>query len=502
MIKDGLKINQEVFALKVLEPRNVRPYNQNQMELFPPSVQSLIEDDHLCMVVNDVVKTLDLSCLYKKVAAEGNPPYHPAMMLKVLLYGYATGIFSSRKIAKSVKEHIPFIFLAAWQKPDFRTISDFRKNNLEELGMLFAQVAMMCKQLGMVKLGHVCIDGTKIKANASDAKTYDIRRIDREIKRLLDEAEAADQQEDLLYGADKAGDEIPEDIRDPSKRIARLKELKKQLEQRQKEKINKTDPDAVFMKTRNGVKTAYNAQVTADQEHQVIVAADVTNEASDVDQLLPMVDQAEENTSEKVNQLSADSGYSSGENIKALEQRNVDAYIPDREYQAQQRGKEVAVFHKDNFVYDEDRDLYICPEGEELIFSHLQTRKNKEPLRIYRGRSCAACPHFSRCTRNKNGRTISRHPYEKELRQMRLKLDSDSGKAVYGKRKHTVEPPFGHIKSIMGFTSFLLRGLEKVKGEFKLISIAHNLRKIWLYFKDQTKTMADMLRQSDYQPEI
>ena len=122
------------------------------------------------MVVNDVVKELDLSCLYKKVSAEGNPPYHPAMMLKVLFYAYATGIFSSRKIAKSVKEHIPFIFLAAWQKPDFRTISDFRKNNLKELGILFAQVAMICRQLGMIKLGHVSIDGTKIKANASDAK--------------------------------------------------------------------------------------------------------------------------------------------------------------------------------------------------------------------------------------------------------------------------------------------------------------------------------------------
>jgi len=500
MINICLKINQEVFILKVSEPRNVKPYNQNQMELFPPSVQSLIEDDHLCMVVNDVVKELDLSCLYKKVSAEGNPPYHPAMMLKVLLYAYATGIFSSRRISKSVKEQIPFIFLAAWQKPDFRTVSDFRKNNLEELGLLFAQVVMMCKQLGMVKLGHVSIDGTKIKANASDAKTYDIRRIDREIKRLLDEAEAADQQEDLLYGADKTGDEIPEDIHDQSKRIAKLKDLKKQLKQRQKEKINKTDPDAVFMKTRSGIKTAYNAQVAADKEHQVIVAADVTNEVSDVEQLLPMVDQAEENTSEKMNQCSADSGYSSGENIKALEQQNVDAYIPDREYQAQQRGKEVGVFHKDSFIYDEDRDLYICVEGEELVFSHLQKRKNKEPLRIYRGRSCTVCQHFGLCTSNDNGRTISRHPYEKELRQMRQKLDSDSGKAVYGKRKHTVEPPFGHIKSIMGFTSFLLRGLEKVKGEFKLVSIAHNLRKIWLYLKDQMKTVANMLAQGEYQP--
>lgn len=488
--------------MKVLEPRNVKPYNQNQMELFPPSVQNLIEDDHLCMVVNDVVKELDLSCLYKKVSAEGNPPYHPVMMLKVLLYAYATGIFSSRKIAKSVKEHVPFIFLAAWQKPDFRTISDFRKNNLEELGMLFAQVVMMCKQLGMVKLGHVAIDGTKIKANASDAKTYDIRRIDREIKRLLDEAEAADQQEDLLYGADQTGDEIPEDIRDQSQRIAKLKDLKKQLKQRQKQKINKTDPDAVFMKTKNGIKTSYNAQVAADKEHQVIVAADVTNEVSDVEQLLPMLDQSEENTSEKINQCSADSGYSSGENIKALEQRNVDAYIPDREYQAQQRGKQVDDFHKDSFIYDEDRDLYICSEGEELTFSHLQTRKNKEPLRIYRGRSCTDCQHFGLCTSNEKGRTISRHPYEKELRQMRQKLDSDSGKAVYGKRKQIVEPPFGHIKSIMGFTSFLLRGLEKVKGEFKLVSIAHNLRKIWLYLKDQTKNMGDMLTQAGYQPEF
>jgi hypothetical protein len=368
--------------------------------------------------------------------------------------------------------------------------------------MLFSQIVLLCKQLGMVKLGHVAIDSTKIKANASEENTYDSDRIEKEIRRWLEHAEAIDRQEDDLYGPDNTGDELPEDIRDPKKRIKKLKELKKKLDASGREKINKTDPDAVFMKTTNGIKTSYNAQVSVDAEHQVIVAADVTNQASDVEQLLPMVQQTEENTLQKVQECSADSGYSSGENIKALEQRNVDAYIPDREYQAQQRGKEVDVFHKDNFVYDEDRDLYICPEGEELIFSHLQPRKNKEPLRIYRGRSCTSCQHFGRCTSNKNGRTISRHPYEKELQQMRLKLDSDSGKAVYGKRKHIVEPPFGHIKSIMGFTSFLLRGLEKVKGEFKLVSIAHNLRKIWLYLKDKTKNMADMLTQVDYQPEF
>ena len=487
-----LNFNQEEFILKIPEPRNVRPYNQDQMALFPPSVQSLIEADDLCLLVNDVVKALDLSCLYKKVSCEGNPAYHPAMMLKVYFYAYATGIFSSRKIAQALKHNIAFIFLTAWQKPDFRTISDFRKNNLKELGMLFSQIVQLCKQLGMVKLGHIAIDGTKIKANASDANTYDNERIEKEIKRWLEHAEAIDQQEDKLYGTDKTGDELPEDIRDPQKRIKKLKELKKKLDAASRQKINKTDPDAVFMKTRNGIKTAYNAQVAVDAAHQIIVAADVTTQASDVEQLLPMVQQAEENTLEKINQCSADSGYSSGQNIKAMQGREIDAYIPDREYQAQQRGKKIDDFHKDNFIYDDQRDCYICPQGEELFFSHLQKRKDKESLMIYRCRSCTHCPFFGCCTTDKNGRSLSRHPYEKELRQMRQKLDSESGKAIYGKRKYSVEPPFGHIKSIMGFTSFLLRGNQKVTGEFKLVSIAHNLRKIWLYLKTNQQNLAEV----------
>jgi hypothetical protein len=155
-------------------------------------------------------------------------------------------------------------------------------------------------------------------------------------------------------------------------------------------------------------------------------------------------------------------------------------------------GLEIDEFHKDNFIYDDQRDCYICPQGEELFFSHIQKRKNKEPLRIYRCRSCTGCQFLGRCTTDKNGRSLSRHPYEKELRQMRQKLNSESGKAIYGKRKYTVEPPFGHIKSIMGFTSFMLRGKQKVTGEFKLISIAHNLRKIWLYLKVNQENLAGM----------
>jgi transposase len=473
--------------VKYPEPKNVRAYSQHQMQMFPPSVRSLIEDDHLCLVVDDVVKVLDLSCLYQKVSPEGNPAYHPAMMLKVLFYAYASGIFSSRKIAKAMRENIAFIYLSAWQQPDFRTISDFRKNNLNELKELFVQVVMLCKQMGMVKLGHVSIDGTKVKANASDAKTYDNQRFEKEINRLLDQADTVDDCEDQHYGVDQSGDELPESIRNQNERISKLKQLQQKLAESEKEKINTTDADAVFMKTSNGIKTSYNGQAAVDQEHQVIVAADVTNQPADVEQLIPMIDQAEANTSDSIDACSADSGYSSGENLKGLEDRPVEAYIPDRDYQAQARGKKRGPFHKNEFVYDDQHDLYICPEGEELIFSHLQKRNGKQPLFIYKCKNCRQCQFFGQCTTNDNGRTISRHPHEEQLKQMREKLDSDQGKAIYSRRKHIVEPVFGQIKSVMGFTSFLLRGLQKVKGEFNLVAIAHNLRKIWLHLKAGNK---------------
>jgi transposase len=473
--------------VKYPEPKNVRAYSQHQMQMFPPSVRSLIEDDHLCLVVDDVVKVLDLSCLYQKISPEGNPAYHPAMMLKILFYAYASGIFSSRKIAKAMRENIAFIYLSAWQQPDFRTISDFRKNNLNELKELFVQVVMLCKQMGMVKLGHVSIDGTKVKANASDAKTYDNQRFEKEINRLLEQADEVDDCEDQHYGVDQSGDELPESIRNQNERISKLKQLQKELAESEKEKINTTDADAVFMKTSNGIKTSYNGQAAVDQEHQVIVAADVTNQPADVEQLIPMIDQAEENTSDDIEACSADSGYSSGENLKELEDRPVEVYIPDRDYQAQARGKKHGSFHKNEFVYDDQRDLYICPEGEELVFSHLQKRNGKQPLVIYQCKSCRKCQFFGQCTTNDNGRTISRHPHEEQLKQMREKLDSDQGKAIYSRRKHIVEPVFGQIKSVMGFTSFLLRGLQKVKGEFNLVAIAHNLRKVWLQLKAGNK---------------
>jgi transposase len=467
---------------------NVLPYNPEQRLLFPAYIKDKLYDDHNAVIINDIVEKMDLNILYYKVPLEGKPSYHPKMMLKILIYAYITGIFSSRKIAQALRENIAFIYLSGWQTPDFRTISDFRKNNLEEFKTLFKQFVDLCKQLGMIKLGHVAIDGTKIKANASDSQTYKEKRIDREIEQLIQEAKVTDETEDALYGEASTDDEIPSEVRNRKDRIKKLQALKKELLERRREKINKTDPDATFMKTRSGIKTSYNAQAAVDEEKQIIIANDVTSEASDANQLEGVVDLAIENSGDTMEILSADAGYSSGENLKKLEHKGIDAYIPDREYQGNQRkGQNIPTdpFHKENFIYNEGYDTYTCPAGNTLSYSYNQKRKDKEPLRIYRSSDCAGCPFQGNCTKNKNGRTISRHPQEKRLKQMREKLDSPEGKNIYGKRKKIVEPVFGVIKNVIGFVSFSLRGLKKVKGEFALVCIAYNLKKIALFLRAQ-----------------
>ena len=466
--------------MKVSEPKNLRPYCQGQSLLFPPNLMDFISNDDLCMVVDDVVNNLDLSCLYIKVPKEGNLTYHPKMMLKVIFYAYASGIFSSRNIAKALGENIAFIYLSAWQRPNFRTINNFRKNHLIEIKDLFVQIVHVCQELKMVKLGHISIDGSTFKANAANRQAYDKKRVEREIKSILDKAEQKDQEEDALYGPDKSGDELPEEIRDRKQRLEKLKQIKKKLEQNGGKKVNATDEDAVFMRTTSGINAAYNAQVSADEDAQVVVAAEVTNQQNDQQQLEPMIEKTEQNTDASINILTADAGYSTPDNLEKLESHKIDAYIPDDTYQGRSRGKAVSPFDRDNFLYNETEDTFTCPAGKTVFFWHSKQHRGNN-CRIYRCQECIGCQHFGQCTTSKRGRTIKRRLVDEKIKAMRTKLDSESGKAIYAKRKHIVEPVFGHIKSVLGFTGFSLRGLAKVNAEFKLVAIAHNLKKIAKY---------------------
>lgn len=475
--------------LCILEPTfiqglsmNAKEYNQNQSMLFPPHIRQFLPDHHPAVIISDIIDTMDLSSFYRKLSSEGNPAYHPAMMLKVLIYAYANGIFSSRNIQRALQESVAFIYLAAWQKPDFRTISDFRKNNLCEIRTVFVQLLDYCSGLQMISLGHISIDGTRIKANAADRHTWSDHKINKQINRLLDKANQTDSQEDSTVGPDKTGDEVPAAFQKQADRIAELKKIKKDLEQSGRSNINTTDQDSSLVKTRHGLTTGFNAQVAVDEKNQVIVAEDVTNEPADTAQLAPMVEQVEANVG-KPEILTADSGYGSGENLKFIESKEIDGYIPDPVFQGSRRkSDEEKPFGRSKFTWDEERDCFICPVGQELPFSHIQKRKNTE-IRVYKCRAFADCPFRDQCSKGSTGRSIHLSPYNKELTAMRDKLDSEAGKRIYKRRQTIVEPVFATLKYAIGFNRFLLRGLKKVQGEFTLVCIAHNFNKLSAFLK-------------------
>lgn len=475
---------------------NVREYNNKETLLFPAAIGDYLPKGHLAWVIDEVVDQLDLTCLYIKLPQVGNPSYHPKMMLKVLFYGYATTRFSSRKIARALEEDVAFIFLSGMQKPDFRTISDFRKNNTKELAEIFVQIVRLCKELGLVELGHISLDSTVIKASASRNEFYNKERITEEeqriqakIKELLDTAQDTDTKEDLIYGAQQRGDELPKELRSHQKRLEKIKEAKKKLEEKSLKEVNVTDTDASFQRQKdNAIKPGYRAEVSIDEKQQVIIACDVINERTDYEQLIPLIEKTEENLPEITVKesvvITADSGYSSMERLRELESKDyIDAYIPDAVYQGKQRGKktrEDSPFHKNNFIYNAERDVYICPDNQELVFIRKRREKTQAICSIYRCHkyTCQRCRYFGACTKSPDGREIRIYDNADVLYRMRQKLDTPEGKNIYQRRQMIVEPAFGNIKHNLKFREFLLRGVDKVRAEFRLIAIAHNIRKI------------------------
>ena len=335
-----------------------RSYEPNQDFLMPASMRDWLPSDHLAYFISDVVDHLDLSAVMSRYEEEkGYPPYHPVMMVKVLLYAYCIGVPSSRKVEKRLEEDIAFRVLAANNTPDFRTISDFRKGHLQALAALFVQVVKLCQRAGLVKLGHVSIDGTKIKANASKHKAMSYKRmkeeearLEAESKELLQQAVAVDEEEDRWYGKDRRGDELPRELAFRESRLRKIREAREALETEarqeaeQAKKVGKqaaevppdktqrnfTDPDSHIMPAPGGkhFEQAYNAQAAVDSAHQVIVAAEITDEPTDRKQARPMIEQVKTNTGRLPRQMSADAGYFSSETLQTLASEGVDVYMP------------------------------------------------------------------------------------------------------------------------------------------------------------------------------
>ena len=433
-------------------PKGYRAYLPNQDLLLPPSLREWLAEDHLVYFVSDVVDQLDLSAIHAAYGEEkrGQPPYDPRLMTKLLVYGYCTGVFSSRRIQRRLQEDIPFKVLAADNEPDFRTISDFRKIHIATLQNLFEQVLEIALESGTGKLGRVSLDGTQVKANASKHKAMSYGRmkekqqqLKEEVEQLLAQAEAADAEEDRRHG-NQRGDELPEELRRRETRLAKIKTAKKVVEQRAREKAaeaegkdaaaakkakptakdqyNFTDPESRIMKGADGFVQGYNAQAAVEPNRGLIVGQLVTEAANDKEQLKPMGEAIEQQSGQRPQAILADTGYCSDGNLEHLESsqqpaRKIEAYIAT--------GKQ---------KHDERRQA--CKRG---------------PL--------------------PNGAT--------RVDRMKRKLQTKAGKAIYAARKCVVEPVFGQIKQARGFRQFLLRGKRKVQGEWALMCLTHNILRLY-----------------------
>jgi transposase len=415
--------------------KTFREWNVEQAWLLPPSVMDFVPPDHVAHFVRETVREqLDLSQILEPYEQEerGFPPYHPVMMTALLLYAYCQGVYSSRRIAKACEERMDFMAVTGMNRPDFRTVSEFRKRHLEGLQGLFVQVLKLCQQAGLVKLGHVALDGTKIKANASKHKAMSYQRMQesevrlrREVREWLDRAQSADAAEDRQHGHDRRGDEMPDWAADKQQRLAKIKEAKAVLEAQAraagkaapdpKAQRNFTDPESQIMhKSGKEYVQAYNAQAAVDSQAQVIVAQSLSNAATDVQQLEPMVRQIKQNTGRQAREFSADAGYCSEGNLAVLARHHIEPYIAT----GRQR-------HAD---------------------------------------------------RSASGRRRMR-PHTR-VAAMRTKLARAGHRSRYRLRKTLPEPVFGQIKQARGFRQFLMRGLAKVRGEWSLICTVHNLLKL------------------------
>ena len=416
--------------------KTFRPYAPDQILLLPTDLSERVPAGHLARLVDDLVENaLDLRPIYETYTEmRGAPPYDPRVLLKILLYGYSNGIFSSRRLERATIEHVPFRFLSANQTPDHWTISNFRLVHRVALKGMFDQVLQLCQEVGMVKLGHVAIDGTKIKANASKHKAMSYGgikerqpRYEQIAEEWLRRAEEIDAAEDAEFG-DKRGDELPEELQRAETRLARLKQAKAAIEKRAKEEgraepenreqYNFTDPESrIMLGGDKAFVQGYNCQLAVDDTpYHVIVAAEISNQAADNPHLLEMVVATSLNTGEVPDKISGDAGYGSENNIITMDALKIDSYLA----QAKQKHTD---YHQPG------------PRG-----------------------------------RIPNSAT----PRERMARKNRTK----KGRLLYARRKHVVEPAFGIIKQAMGFRQFLLRGLTKVDMEWSLVGAAYNLRRL------------------------
>jgi transposase len=451
---------------------------RDQQTLFPEVLDDYIPADHPVRFIDAYVNSLDLAALAfeRATAADtGRPGYDPADLLKLYIYGYVGGICSSRKLERETVRNIEVLWLIRKLHPDFKTIAEFRRKNIEALPALFREFTLLCKRLDLFGAELVAIDGSKFRAVNSKKRNYSrpmleeiVQAVDERITQYLQTTEAADRSDERAAGA---GVDRGEELKRLQGRAAEVRAMLAELDATGETQISLTDRDSRTMKVRVGTDVCYNAQTAVDDKHKLIVAAEVTNEPTDRNWLARMAVEAKEAMGAERLSVVADKGYSSAREVEACLEANITAYLPKPETSA---NKALGLFTKNDFRYDAARDVYICPAGEELTFRHAAHEEGRD-IRYYRTYACRHCPLRSQCTRS-NSRRISRSANEHVLEQMNERVAAHP--EILRKRKTIVEHPFGTIKRWMNQAYFLTRGLQNVRGEFSLTALAYNLKRV------------------------
>ncbi len=454
--------------------------NKNQNWLLPMSIKDMVPKGHICFLVEGFVESLDFSNFNLIYGGAGHPAYHPRIIMKILIYGMLCKVRSTRKLASATRENFVFIYLAEKVNPDFRTINRFRKDNPEFVKDSFRKTVELATKHNLVDLSFISIDGSMLKASASKKQYFDkkgLDKLDKAIDKMVEEDIALGDLEEEMFGDKEEGltgvDErdLKRIVRDYRKKEGK-KKLKKSIKKAKGEldkyflkKVSISDPEARMMLTKKGFsELSYNAQLSVSK-NQIIVANDITQDKHDANQFVPQIKNIQKNIKlKKDTKVGLDCSFSSGDNIKFAEDNRIDLYVPSRTQAQKFNGKEQTLNH-DNYEYDWKRDEIII-DGNRLSFGNSYIRKdNGKKILVY----------------HKKGTNIRKQVPEffKERLRMREKMEKPESKRVYDLRMMTVEPVYGNLKENLGFRQFLLRGLEKVKTEFNLVCIAHNLQKIW-----------------------
>jgi len=475
------------------------PTDYNQRTLMTTNVFDLLSEDDDCFIYEDILSQINTKSIEEKFSMIGQHAYHPKRVTAILIYTYSQGIFSSRKIEQKCSQDLSFMYISHRNCPDFRVLSDFRKDNWKFFVECFKASVKIASSLGMVSLGHVGIDGSKFGANTSKHKAasyFHIKanenKLKQQIEDLLKKAENTDAAEDKIYHNGK-GYSIPDDLKIKEKRLEKIKKIKKELEKREqkenpkekidpKKQISYADTDAKMMKSRGSFEYCYNGQISVDSKNQIIVGQHLTRNANDKAELAKALTEIESNTDKLPDKASLDSGYRTSDNILTLASSKIDGYIATGKGEKENLKDTNKKIGKSQFLYDIKKDIFICPAGHKLELKSIGKK------RIYKaaGKVCWGCSFKNKCSAKKgNTATIYTDKSGIILAVMAEKMKKDSSKEIYAKCKIIVEPVFGQIKT-GGFRRFSLRGFKKAGGEFSLVCAVSNFKKIVNMIKDQT----------------